>query len=269
MPSGRNFAASKRKRIPPKSKLSCSAKKIKASKTLLDKGLMKLSRYLALQRAHAELEGNVGKFEADIGRAKERITESESQIVHIKSTHREESITRFGEAQATLSDVEERLKAARDVLTRIEIKAPVRGIIVKLHHNTTGGVVGAGEKLLELLPADERLLVEAKVPLADKDAVHVGLKAQLRLVALDQRTTPTVYGEVIYISADSIEGTQPGELYYLARIALDEPSLAKTKTIEIAPGMPVEVFIQTGERTFFEYILRPIIDSFNRAFREA
>ncbi len=236
---------------------------------LLEKGLTKRSRFLALKRAHAELTGKKGKLEADIGRAKERITESESQVVHLKSVRRQESMTKFRETKSTLGDIEERIKSARDVLTRVEIKAPVRGIIVKMHQNTTGGVVASGEDILELLPADERLIVEAQMRPDDIDQVRVGLEAQMRLIALNQRTTPTVSGKVVYVSADAIEGKQPGEIYYLARIQLQEEALARVKDLDIAPGMPVEVFVQTGQRTFFEYLMKPITDSFARAFKES
>jgi len=145
----------------------------------------------------------------------------------------------------------------------------VRGIVVKMHHNTTGGVIGAGEDILELLPADEKLLVEAKVQPSDIDQVHKGLTAQLRLVALNQRTTPQVDGKVIYVSADTIEGKTPKDIYYLARIEMDEAALAKIRKLKIAPGMPVEVYIQTGQRTFFEYLLKPLMDSLARAFKES
>lgn len=178
-------------------------------------------------------------------------------------------MTLYRESRSELDDVVERIKAARDVLTRLEVKAPVRGIVVKLHHNTRGGVVAAGKEILELLPADERLLVEAKVQPDDIDLVTKGLTAQLRLVALNQRTTPNVEGKVIYVSADSMEGKQPEDVYYLARIEIDQESLAKVKDTKIAPGMPVEVYIQTGERTFFEYLMKPITDSFARAFKES
>lgn len=252
-----------------KTQISLLQEEIEANEKLLEKGLTKRSRFLALKRAHAELTGKQGKLEADIGRARERITESDSQVVHLKSVRREESMTKFRETRSSIGDVEERIKAAKDVLKRLNVQAPVRGVIVKMHQNTTGGVVGSGEDILELLPADERLLVEAQMRPDDIDQVRVGLSAQLRLVAFNQRTTPTVDGEVVYVSADAMEGKQPGEVYYVARIQLREESLAKIKDLDISPGMPVEVFVQTGERTFFEYLMRPITDSLARAFKES
>ena len=242
---------------------------IKASQTLLKKGLVKKPRFLALQRAHAQLDGTIGKHDADRARAQERIAEAESQIVQIRSEHKEKTVTLYREARTELDDVNERIKAARDVLNRLEITAPIRGVVVKLHHNTIGGVVQRGEDILELLPADEQLLVEAKVAPEDIDQVTKGLTAQLRLVALNQRTTPMVEGRVVYVSADSIEGKQPEDVYYVARIDLDKDSLSKVENLKIAPGMPVEVYIQTGERTFFEYLMKPLTDSFARAFRES
>lgn len=255
-------------KVSVETQLKLLDEEIKANKTLLAKGLVKRPRFLALQRAYAQLDGTIGKHEADRARARERIAEAESQIVQVRSEHKEKTVTLYRESRTELDDVNERIKTARDVLSRLEIAAPIRGVVVKLHHNTIGGVVQRGEDILELLPADEQLLVEAKVMPEDIDQVTKGLTAQLRLVALNQRTTPMVEGKVIYVSADSIEGKRPEDVYYVARIDMDQDSLAKVENLKIAPGMPVEVFIQTGQRTFFEYLMKPLTDSFARAFKE-
>lgn len=243
-------------------------REIVGQERLYGKGLAKLTALLALKRAKAKLEGARGEFSARIGRAKERITETRSQIIHLRSKRIETAVEELRQVEAERDDVEERLKAARDVLTRIEIRAPVKGIVVKLLHHTPGGVVSAGQEILELLPVEDELLVEALVRPMDIDLVQAGSTAQLRLTALNQRITPMVPGRVSYVSADTIEGKQQGETFYVSRIRIDEAEARKVEGFKAAPGMPVEVYIETGARTFLQYLMQPISDSFSRAFRE-
>ena len=170
--------------------------------------------------------------------------------------------------QSELDDVDERIKASRDIKRRLEIIAPVRGTVVKLNYHTTGGVVVPGKEILELLPADEKLIVGAYVRPQDKDSVYVRLSAELRLTSLSARTTPTISGDVIYVSADTIKGKSPGQVYYVARIRVGEDQFKRLGGANISPGMPTEVFVRTGEQTLLQYIVRPVLDSFARAFRE-
>lgn len=249
--------------------LELLVEEVKTNEDLLEKGLVKRPRYLALKRSEAALEGDIGKIEADIGRAAERITEAESQIALARSQHKEKASAAQRESQTLLDDIRERIKSTQDILSRRRITAPVRGVVVKLHHNTPGGVIAAGQDIIELLPADDQLLIEARVSPSDIDVVRTGLGAEVRLVALDRRTTPLVQGSVTYVSADAIEDERRNAVYYLARIQLDDAALAQAADLKISPGMPVEVYIRTGERTFFDYLLKPITDSFNRAFRES
>lgn len=235
---------------------------------LFEKGLARLTSLLALRRSKAKLEGERGELIAKIARSKERITETESQIVHLRSKQVEEVVAELRKVETDLDDVEEQIKAARDVLDRLQVKAPVRGIVVKLAHHTRGGIVGPGQEILELLPVEEKLLVEAFIRPIDIDVVQKDDIAELRMTALDQRTTPTIPGRVSYVSADTVEGKRPEEIFYISRIVIDETEAEKIADFNPAPGMPVEVYIKTGEQTFLEYLARPILDSLSRAFRE-
>lgn len=244
------------------------ARELEQKRGLYKKGLTPWSQVLALEREAAKLEGNRGDLIARDGRAVVRITETEEQIAQLGSKRVEEATKELREVEGEIDDLEERLKKARDDLSRLEVRAPVKGIVVKLSHHTPGGVISPGQEILELLPAEEDLLVEAFVRPDDIDVVQKGNTAQLRLIALKQRVTPMVAGRVTYVSADTIEGKQPGEMFYVARIRPDKDRSAEIKHVRQAPGMPVEVYIETGEQTFFEYLVGPISDSFSRAFRE-
>ncbi|MCP5000938.1 MAG: HlyD family type I secretion periplasmic adaptor subunit, partial [Hyphomicrobiales bacterium] len=262
------IAGLKSQRTATQAQLVFIGDELKGQQKLFDKGLSQITKLLALKRAKAKLDGENGKLIADIGRAKVRLTETEARIVHLKSQRKKEAIEEMRKVNRELADVAERIKAARDVLARVEIRSPVNGAVVKLLHHTRGGVVSPGQQILELLPMEDELLVEAFIRPIDIDVVKKGDRAQLRLTAFNQRVTPTVVGRVIYVSADAIESKTAGQFFYVSRIRVDKADVKKIADLKPAPGMPVEVYINTGERTFFEYLLKPISDSFSRAFRE-
>ena len=159
---------------------------------------------------------------------------------------------------------------AENVLRRATILAPVDGTVVRMLYHTSGGVIESGKSIMEILPSDVPLIIETQVPRTEIDNVRVGQKATVRLSALNQRTTPVLNGEVFYVSADSLPdatGDQKREVY-LARVNLPASELARVKGFSPTPGMPVDVMIQTRERTFFAYITKPIADTMSRAFME-
>lgn len=193
---------------------------------LLEKGLARKPRLLALQRRHAELVGD-------------------------------------------LEDYYAQMRTAKDVANRTEVRAPVGGIVVALQVHSAGGVIKGGEPLLYVVPGNEMLIVEARVDPIDVDVVRAGLQAGVRLTPYNMRNMPPVPGTVQSLSADSFTDERSGQTYYLARIGLDQEFLASLDNVELAPGMPVEVMIYTGDRTALEYFLEPITRSFRRAFRES
>jgi HlyD family secretion protein len=245
------------------------ARELGATEKLYKEGYTTLTRLLALRRSHAQLKGDLGQVTAQIARAREKVAEHEREIAHLKSKHAEAALEELRQVEADISDLEEQVTAARDVLGRLEVRAPVKGVVVALTQNTSGGVLASGQDIVELLPIDEDLIVEARVQPQDIDSIAVGHTARVRLTALNQRVTPVLDGEVVHLSADVREDKQDGSSYYLARIKLPDEEAARLQTMSPVPGMPVEVFIDTGARTFADYILRPVMDSFTRAFRES
>lgn len=249
--------------------LKLIGKELAATQKLFDQGYTTLTRLLALQRAHAQLKGDLGQIRAQAGRTREKIAEHDREIDHLRSTHAEAALEELRRAEAEIADIEEQVNATRDVMNRLEVRAPVKGVVVSLTQNTNGGVLASGEDIVELLPIDEDLIVEARVAPQDIDSIAIGSTARIRLTALNQRVTPTLDGEVVHVSADVREDQANGRAYYIARIRLPDREAARLQTLSPVPGMPVEVFIDTGARTFADYILRPVLDSFTRAFRES
>jgi len=226
-----------------------------------------------LQRSKANLEGEVGRIMGDIGDAKERIARSYEQINGVRKTAIKTAVEQMHEVRGELADVRERMLGAKGVLDRIRIAAPVRGVVVKLRYHTQGGVIEAGKNIMEILPLKEELIIEARVRPQDIDSVKHGQHAMVRLTALNQRITPMVSGDVIYLSADTLADEKKSQQVgptdiYIVRVKLNTAEALKIPDFSPTPGMPAEVYIKTSERTFFQYIVRPIHDSMVRAFRE-
>ena len=252
--------------------LSLIEEEIGAKEDLLKKGLIRKPEVLALQRAQSSLTGEIGRLEGEIGDARERTSRIREQIASMRHTMVQTIIEQMQQVTAEFKDVRERKRSAQAILTRVNIAAPVRGIVVRLRYHTSGGVIEAGKSIMELLPVQEELIIEARVKPQDIDNVKLGQSATVRLTAANRRITPTVNGEVIYISADSLQSenvSAPNEVdSYLARIRLNASEVKQLANFSITSGMPVEVFIKTAERTFLEYLTKPIVDSMSRAFRE-
>jgi HlyD family type I secretion membrane fusion protein len=237
-------------------------------KDLLEQGLTNRSEYTALLRTQAELVGQIGAISAQIEQARSMIIEAKEQIVRQETSWMETTLTNLGETVAKVSEVEGQLRTARDVLARLEVRSPSDGIIVRIYNNTPGSVVRPGEPLAELLPTSSELIVEAQLDPSDIDLVYVGQDADLRFSALNNRTTPQVPGTVTFISPDRYVDQNSQRSYYVARLRITDDLPDTVHREQIYPGMPVEVFISTGDRTFVEYLVKPMTDSFNRAFRE-
>jgi HlyD family secretion protein len=240
---------------------------------LVKSGFIRKPELLALQRAEANLQGELGRLQGEMGDAKERMARGREQIAAARKAAIKTAVEQLHDVRAEISDVRERIRTARGVLDRIQIVAPVKGIVVKLRYHTPGGVIEAGKPVLEILPLQTEVIIEVRIRPQDIDHVKRGQHAMVRLTALNQRLTPMVAGEVVYVSADAVpdekKGVQqaPSDIY-LARVALDPKEATSIPDFTPTPGMPAEVYITTSERTFFEYLTRPIRDSMARAFRE-
>lgn len=241
-----------------------------AKEELLDKGLIRRSEVNALLRAIAEADGQIGRLTAEISEIEQIRDKYETQIEQTIRAHRSAALDELQVVQAELDGIREQSRKARNILQRAEVVAPVSGTVIRLYYHTAGGVVESGKAIAEILPADEPLIIEAQIPRTDIDSVHVGLEATVRLTALNQRTTPVLNGEIYYVSADAIMDKArdlPAEVY-IARISIPPDEIGRVRGFSPTPGMPVEIMIQTAERTFFQYLAKPITDSMTRAFRE-
>lgn len=226
-------------------------------------------RLLDAQKEHAGVRGGRSQNSASLARIKQNIVETELQISTLDVERLNEVVEQLREVQIELYDMDEKLRATRDVLFRTEIKAPIDGVIVGLQIHTVGGVVGSGEKLLSIVPSNERLIIEAKVDPQDIDVVRPGLKAHVSFSAFSSRTHLPVEGEVINVSADRFMDTRTGDAYYKAKVAITEDIEKALNGENLYPGMQAEVMIVTGSKTPMDFLLEPLIDSTNRAFRES
>lgn len=235
---------------------------------LLSKGMVEKTKYRNLEREIARVEGERAEHVSDIASARSTISERELQKFQARKTFNEEVAEELRKVQTELFDYTERMQAADYVLAQTELRAPVAGTITDLKTHTEGGVVAPGEVLLEIVPTDERLMIEAKVRPQDVDRVRAGLAAGVKLSAFDQRTLPELEGSVSYLSADILEEERTGQSYFLVRIEVSEGELSRLGGQKIHPGMLADVFVRTGDRTFLAYLLDPIASSFNKAWRE-
>jgi HlyD family type I secretion membrane fusion protein len=246
---------------------------IETKDRLVQAGLVRKPELMVLQRSKANLEGEVGRVMGDIGDAKERIARAVEQINGVRKTAIKTAVEQMHEIRGELADVRERMLSAKGILDRVRVTAPVSGVVVKLRYHTRGGVVEAGKNIMELLPLKDELIIEARLRPQDIDSVKHGQSAMVRLTALNQRITPMISGDVVYLSADTLADEKKSQQVgptdiYIVRVKLDSEESRNIPGFSPTPGMPAEVYIKTAERTFFQYIVRPIHDSMMRAFRE-
>lgn len=235
---------------------------------LVAKRLQARGRLTQLQREQAEIEGRLGDAQARMAKARQSQGEAQAMILQLESDRQTEIAQSLRDARAQIFELHERIQAASDVLARTVVRAPEAGTVTDLRIHTPGGVVATGEPLLDLVPGEDRLIVQAQVKPEDIDLVRPGLDARIRLLSYKHRRVPPVDGVLTYVSADRLVDKETERSYYKARIRIDEASLHSLPEVQIMPGMPVEVLIRTGEFTVAHYALRPVFDSFNRAFRE-
>jgi HlyD family secretion protein len=235
---------------------------------LYDKRLVPLARLTALQREMARIEGERGQLTSAIAETKSKIGEAQLQIVRLDQDFRTDVVKELGETQGKEAELVERSVSARDQLDRIEMRAPTPGVINQLSVHTIGGVIRAGDTIMEIVPDTDDLQIEARLQPNDIDQVRLGQKAFVRLSAFNQRLTPQLIGAVSYVSADTGHDQQTNAPYFTVRVALSEDELRRLGGLQLVPGMPAEVFMQTGSRTMMSYLLKPITDQFHRAFIE-
>ena len=249
-------------------RLRLSAEAVATVGALVDRGLERRPRLLALQSERADAEGRRGQVIAEIARAEQRIAESRLSVLNLRNDLQSRIVDELRDTQKRIHELQEQTRAAQDVQSRAEVRAPVAGVVTNLRVHTVDGVIGPGAELLDIVPAEDRLIVAARLRPDDIDVVHAGMPAEVRLLPYKQRRIAPLSGTVAYVSADRLTDPSSGEPYYAAKIAVDERQVQTLDPVAMISGMPAEVQIRTGERTVAMYALAPILDSFNRAFRE-
>ena len=235
---------------------------------LFDKRLVPIARLTALQRESARIEGERGQLISTIAETKTKVDEAKLQMVRLDQDVRTEVVKDLGEAQGKEAELSERSVAARDVLERIEMRAPTSGVIHQLNAHTIGGVIRAGDAVMEVVPDSDDLQIEARLQPNDIDQVRKGQQAFVRFSAFNQRVTPQLIGQVSYVSPDTTRDQQTSTSYFTVRIMLPEEERRRLAGLQLSSGMPAEVFMQTGSRTMLSYLFKPILDQFQRAFVE-
>lgn len=227
-------------------------------------------RLLELRRGLEEYRARRGEHLANISQTQQKITDMQLRIVNLKDEYIQNAARQLTDSTAKIFDLEERLRPSEDALARQQITAPISGTVVDLKVFTIGGIIAPREPLLDIVPDDNPMIVEAQIPLESIDNVHVGQEADVRLSAYTRRSTPLVYGRLIYVSADRLsERSGSGEnFFYLARIEIDRKALEEAGDLHMFPGMPAEVYIRTDSRTALDYLLTPITNSMRRSMRE-
>lgn len=244
-------------------------KELKGARDLWDKNLYPITKLTQLEREATRLGGERAQLLALTAQARGKIAETELQIVQVDRDLASDVAKDLRDGDAKIGEFLERKVAAEDQLSRIDIRAPIDGIVHQSTVFTVGGVVTAtGEPLMLIVPESDRLIVEARVAPQDIDQLHVGQPATLRFLAANQRSTPEINGQVGRISADAVNDQRTGSTYYTARIVLAADEIARLGEVKLVPGMPVEAYVRTGDRKVISYLMKPLTDQFARAFRE-
>lgn len=248
--------------------VSSFSEEAKDLEELLAEGFADRQRLRDVERNHISNDGEISALSSDIAGSQIQIGETQLQILQLEKEFQEEITSKLSEAQTALYDVHQRMRATKDKVVRIDIKAPVSGRVMGLAMHTIGGVILPGHPILDIVPQKEELIIDAQVSPLDIDRVNVGLIAEVRFTAFKQAVTPVIEGKVVTLSADRLIEEKTGTPYYQAQIELTPESYQKMSHLELIPGMPVEVLIKTGERTLFEYLIQPISNAFARSFIE-
>jgi len=237
-------------------------------RSLWQKNLVPLERLTSLERQETQLQGERGQLIASTAQAKGRIAEIELQALQIDQEFSSDVAKELGETDSKIGEYVERKVTAQDQLKRIDIRSPQNGVVFQSTANTVGGVITAGDPIMLIVPEADKLSVEVKVDPKDVELVEFAQPVLLRFSAFDQRTTPELNGTISRVAADTTVDQRTGQSYYLVRIAINPGEIDRLGAVKLTPGMPVEAFIQTGERTLVSYLVKPLQDQLMRSFRE-
>jgi HlyD family secretion protein len=239
---------------------------VKGVKFLLDQGLERLPRMLALQRNQSALDGQMASNRADIGRIKQAMNETRLKITDLNNTYRDQASEELRQVQDKIAELRERSRAADSVLGRTTVTAPLDGIVMNLKYHTVGGTVQPYAPIMDMVPTGDDLVITAQISPMEIESIEPGMDAWVTLSAFNQRRVPQMPGKVTEVSPDRFEDQRTGAAYYQAQVRIDKEALSKIPNLKLFPGMPAEVKIVTGYRTAWDYFFQPVHDSFNRAF---
>ena len=248
--------------------IALTEQELQGVRDLWQKNLVQLNRLTSLQRDEARLEGERGQIIAQAAEVKGKIAEIQLQIIQVDQDLSSDVAKELREIDSKIGEYVERKVTAEDQLKRTDIRAPQDGIVFQSTANTVGGVIAAGDPIMLIVPESDNLTVEVKVDPKDIDQVQLGQTVVLRFSSFNVRTTPEINGTVSRIAADTSTDQRTGQSYYLVRIAMTAQELKRLGDVKLTPGMPVEAFIETGERTMMSYLVKPLHDQRMRAFRE-
>jgi HlyD family secretion protein len=243
-------------------------KELVGVRSLYEQHLVQLTRLTTLERDAARLAGERAQYIASRAQAKGKITETELQIIQVDKDMVSEVSKDLRETNDKIGEFVERKVTAEDQLRRVDIRAPQDGMVLQSTVHTVGGVITAGDAIMMIVPQADDLQVEAKVEPKDIDKLQIGQKTLMRLTAFNQRTTPELNGLVTRVSPDVTTDQRTGQSYYTIRVSLPPAEVARLGDVKLIPGMPVEAFVQTGDRTMLSYLLKPLNDQLMRSFRE-
>nr|WP_019366853.1 HlyD family type I secretion periplasmic adaptor subunit [Pseudomonas luteola] len=241
---------------------------IKDLSDLLKEGFVNNERLRDQERNLSRLQAEIADQQSAIARAKVQIGENKLQILQTTQKFKSDVANKLADTQSKIYELRERVGALQDTVNRTLIRAPVSGMVMGLAVHTIGGVVAPGTKLLDIVPGGSDLVVEVEIQPNDIDRVELGKKAEVRFSAFKNATTPILEGELVYVSADRLTDEKSGAPYYLGRVALTEKGRRDLGNRELVPGMPAEVLINTGARTFLNYLLKPARNAMARSMIE-
>lgn len=249
--------------------LAMTRQEFQGINSLYDKGMVTLTQKLEMEKTIVDLEGRIGALTANIAELRQGIVASDIEIIDLKQERQKEVLAELQANELAIQELSHQFRVITDALERTVVKAPVRGIVMDLQVHTIGAVVAPGQRILDVVPMDDRLILEARLNPNDIDIVTAGTKAKVMLTAYKAKKVPKIDGEVISVSGDILTDVVSGERYFLARVVVDDSIFNKLKNdIDLYPGMPAQVFFLAGERTLADYLLSPIVDAIYRAFRE-
>ena len=249
--------------------LALIGQEVEGVQTLYDQGLSRLPRLLELKRAQADVRAGRATNRAQIARHRRAIGETRLELLTMREELQEQIAEELSQVRTDLAAVRSQLPSREDVLTRTVVTAPLAGTVMNVRVTTATGVIEPGDPLLDLVPDDVRLVIDARVKPTDMDTVRAGQTARVLFPAYGQRNLPQIFGQLRSVSADRMADERTGEPYFLAKVEIAPAELARVAPdVALSPGMPADVMILTGERTFLDYLVRPFVESWTKSFRQ-